>query len=276
MVEMNLVAAGRSCLGKGSRTVFFAGSVHLLLFTCRGDGTIIIEGKEFRVDEGVVFLAASGGAVSCRAGEEGDWEFVFLGYEGVCSGEDEALAGFVGECCQRKVFCGGILERLVSDILAGDVRGGSEQVRRNCRLHQIWGALAEDFDGGEEPRKSEKDCTGIKEQEMMRQAAGYMEEHMADRIRIEELAHRWGMGRGVFSGKFTRVVGESPRDYLVRVRMEKAGELLSGTQMQVHQVAALVGYADALAFSKIFRAKYGVGPRDFRKQRKSIAVGEKM
>ena len=47
--------------------------------------------------------------------------------------------------------------------------------------------------------------------------------------------------------------------------MEKAREMLIGTNMQISVVAASVGYSDPLSFSKTFKESYSMSPRTYRK-----------
>ena len=56
----------------------------------------------------------------------------------------------------------------------------------------------------------------------------------------------------------------SPQEFLINLRLEKAARMLSGTKDPVGDIAAMVGYTDALAFSKAFKKKYGETPTDFR------------
>lgn len=54
-------------------------------------------------------------------------------------------------------------------------------------------------------------------------------------------------------------------DALLKIRMEKAKELLSDSRYQIQEISEMVGYTDAKAFSRAFKRYYGTLPRDFRK-----------
>lgn len=53
--------------------------------------------------------------------------------------------------------------------------------------------------------------------------------------------------------------------YITDVKMEKAAELLSGTDRWVHEIMESVGYQKSQYFSKIFKEKYGVTPNEYRR-----------
>jgi AraC-like DNA-binding protein len=61
----------------------------------------------------------------------------------------------------------------------------------------------------------------------------------------------------------------SPQEYLMQVRMEKSRELLLKTDVPIYMVAKEVGYADQLAFSRIFRKKHGLSPEQYRKKHRN-------
>ena len=64
---------------------------------------------------------------------------------------------------------------------------------------------------------------------------------------------------------FKKVTGYSPIDYLLHVRLAKAGELLLKTSIPVSEIASDCGFNDSNYFSRQFRKTYGLSPRDYRK-----------
>ena len=58
----------------------------------------------------------------------------------------------------------------------------------------------------------------------------------------------------------------SPQEYLMQVRMERSRELMLKTELPVRMVAREVGYVDQLAFSKIFKKKFGLSPEQYRRK----------
>jgi len=83
---------------------------------------------------------------------------------------------------------------------------------------------------------------------------------------LEELALAVGLSRAGFAMKFKKAMGDTPLHYLTTVRIQKAMELLSQTELNVERVAAQVGYQDAFGFSKAFKKLTGLPPRDFRRR----------
>ena len=63
----------------------------------------------------------------------------------------------------------------------------------------------------------------------------------------------------------------SPQEFLINIRMERAAELLTSTALPVNEVAAKVGYSDALAFSKKFKENYNLSPKSYRETKPEIS-----
>src|SRR5690606_4179167 len=83
------------------------------------------------------------------------------------------------------------------------------------------------------------------------QAERLLTTNYAQAVSIDGLSRMYGYHRTHFSQMFKRATGLSPKQYLYKVRMERAETLLA-TKLPIEQVAASVGYQDALYFSKQF------------------------
>jgi len=86
---------------------------------------------------------------------------------------------------------------------------------------------------------------------------------------LRDLGHRVGLGRSVFSARFTKLVGQSMYSYLVARRMAEAAFLLESSDEGIARIATRVGYETAAAFSKLFHRHYGVSPGRYRSVRRS-------
>jgi AraC-like DNA-binding protein len=82
---------------------------------------------------------------------------------------------------------------------------------------------------------------------------------------VARLARRAGSSRSSFTARFTRVVGESPQNYLTRVRMEHAARQLREGNSKIAAVAATVGYESESSFNKAFRRIHGETPGRYRR-----------
>lgn len=81
---------------------------------------------------------------------------------------------------------------------------------------------------------------------------------------VESLARAAGMSRAAFAERFTQVFAQTPIDFVQKVRLRLAAQLLTTTDLPVKVVAASIGYASRSYFSRAFRATYGLEPRRYR------------
>lgn len=99
----------------------------------------------------------------------------------------------------------------------------------------------------------------------VRQAQQYMDEHYRDKIVLEDIAEIVGLNPVYFSVLFKKETGINFSAYLLNVRMERAKELLCGSNGTIAAIAEEVGYKDSRYFSQIFTKTVGVKPALYRK-----------
>lgn len=84
-------------------------------------------------------------------------------------------------------------------------------------------------------------------------------------IKVSEIARRVGFAENYLSVLFRKETGEKIVDYLTRIRMKKARELLKDPSCKIYEISEMVGYGDPNHFSKYFKKIEGVYPLEFRK-----------
>lgn len=94
----------------------------------------------------------------------------------------------------------------------------------------------------------------------------YMDTNAQLPLSLDELAKKVALSASHFSNRFRHYFQCSPIDYLIRVRMEQAGRMLSNENVQISDVSRAVGYDDVAYFSRLVKRYYGVNPRQLRKQ----------
>ncbi len=93
----------------------------------------------------------------------------------------------------------------------------------------------------------------------------YMEQHLAQRLNVEDLASRFGMSRRNFIRRFKQATNNTPHTYLQRLRIEEAKRLFETTEQNVSEVMFAVGYADVNTFRQLFQRYAGFLPSHYRR-----------
>ena len=106
----------------------------------------------------------------------------------------------------------------------------------------------------------------------IQEAVNYMERNYQRELTVEEIADVCKLNRSYFSKLFRESMGCPPQEFLIRLRLSKAAELMQTTKASIGDISAACGYPNQLHFSRAFKKRYGVSPREWRSQNKSRAV----
>ncbi len=96
------------------------------------------------------------------------------------------------------------------------------------------------------------------------EALSYIEGNYCEPITIGRLAKVAGMSASTLTRTFHRIMGRSPLDHVIRVRIGRARELLQRADLRITEVAFACGFSDSNYFSRQFRNVTGTTPRAFR------------
>lgn len=97
----------------------------------------------------------------------------------------------------------------------------------------------------------------------LREAIEYIHEHLAQEIRLDDLARATELSPYHFARLFKRSTGLAPHQYLIRRRVERARELLVTSSLPISEVAIQSGFCDQSHLTTHFKRVYGVTPRVF-------------
>ncbi|MBN1676821.1 MAG: AraC family transcriptional regulator [Kiritimatiellae bacterium] len=98
----------------------------------------------------------------------------------------------------------------------------------------------------------------------------FMRRHLAKPLAVETLAASCGLSPSHFSQQFKARTGHSPIDYFIRLKMQRAAELILTTRLKMNRIAAQLGYEDPYYFSRVFRKVMGSAPTQYREQRRAF------
>jgi AraC-like DNA-binding protein len=89
--------------------------------------------------------------------------------------------------------------------------------------------------------------------------------HYDDPLDLAALAQAANVSERHFSRSFRRAYGETPYQYLLSRRLERARHLLRSTDMQVAEICLAVGFTSVGSFTTTFRRRVGITPMDYRR-----------
>jgi len=99
---------------------------------------------------------------------------------------------------------------------------------------------------------------------MIRKAVDWIRDNLHGRISVDDLVARVPTSKRNLTRRFRDATGESPKEYIQRVRIDRAKSLLETSDMPVEQIAERVGYADTSAFTRQFSRQTMMTPKEYR------------
>lgn len=99
----------------------------------------------------------------------------------------------------------------------------------------------------------------------LRRVAAHLRGNLHRRVPIAEMAEAAGLSESWFAHSFKQAAGETPLQWQIRLRIERAQEMLADPSRSVAEVAAATGFADQAHLTRAFRAQTGGTPAAWRR-----------
>ncbi|QJD84554.1 response regulator transcription factor [Cohnella herbarum] len=140
---------------------------------------------------------------------------------------------------------------------------GFEELKRAETLEELTGLLTtqirgyrKSFAAGSHTFKGNK--------QLIDKAIAYISAHYTGDISLQRLADHVHMSKNYFCLQFKHHTGHNFIDYLIRLRIGKAKEIIGDHSLKIYEVAEKAGFNDVKYFSKLFKKMTGLSPVDYR------------
>ncbi len=226
---------------------------YLLHYIIEGCGTFETGGKKYTLGKGDIFFIRPGEITYYEADAKTPWHYVWIGLSGMDAGNIfNSISGSRPVLHTEDSRLTPLMQNFAH---SGNCRTRRERYARLGKLYEILSCLAEELPDGVY-RSSGRTYA--------EEAAMYIHANLSSRISVTELARQIAIDRSYLCAVFKKYMGMSPQQYAIDLKMKSAANMLRRSDKSVSDVAASVGYADSLLFSRMFRAKFGCSPRKFR------------
>jgi AraC-like DNA-binding protein len=128
---------------------------------------------------------------------------------------------------------------------------GGEQLGTLVILPERFGSIAE-------PNR------GVLPGHKLRRVVDFIQAHIDQPVHLEELAAAAAVSPFHFHRQFKKATGTTPHQYILQMRIQRAKELLSGSELPLVEVAAQVGFSDQSHFTSTFCKMTSLTPRHYR------------
>lgn len=105
-------------------------------------------------------------------------------------------------------------------------------------------------------------------------AIGFIQINLQSSLKVSQLADRANLNTDYFSRLFHRYTGQSPVNYILQKRIERAQYLIITTKKQQEEIAILTGFENVYYFSRVFKKLTGLTPGGYRTQNATLNLIE--
>lgn len=100
--------------------------------------------------------------------------------------------------------------------------------------------------------------------ESISDAIRYMQHHYSNPIILDDIVEASGLSKYHFSRLFQSIMQTSPMNFLTKIRLNKAIELMKDQNLTIEEIALRVGYSNGNYFTKVFKSIIGMSPGKYR------------
>ena len=230
-------------------------SAHFIL---EGAGIYEVNGKTYALEAGDGFMITPEAVCSYTADQKRPWKYIYISFAGT---EADALVQSAGLSRENVIFHFPPDEEMRRDIYALHAAGKRSMY---CGYDMLgYFLLVMNRLVKNTPQAKSGDS-------YLKRAKQYVEDNYPFAIGTAEIAYHVCLDRTYLYRIFMREEGISPSGYLLKVRMQRAAELLSQTELPIPQIAAEVGMGELSHFYKSFKAFFGNTPKKYREKQKKV------
>ncbi len=234
----------------------------LLHYIIRGKGVIRSGRRAEELGPGDVFLYWPDSRLDYRADVIDPWRYAWVGFSGTRAEELVRQSGSTMDGPVLHPSAGnGLDQNMKSLVLVLRTRACSYVSEATGLLYLVLADLARH---PHDCRVPVFDAPTTLPDDRVACAKRFIEQNYQREIKVCDIGEYVGLSRSHLSRLFAALVGITMQDYLEKVRMKRAAELVRNSTLTLAEVAASVGYRDYETFERRFRVSFGDRPSDIR------------
>ena len=102
--------------------------------------------------------------------------------------------------------------------------------------------------------------------ELLQQILAYMDEKVTEPITIEQICHKFFLSRTSLQSLFKLYLHNSPKSYLLSLKLQKSKELIRENQYTISEIADMLGFSSIHYFSRLFKKYFDLSPSEYAKE----------
>lgn len=234
-----------------------------LHFIIDGKGTFQVNGKTWHLSRRQLFLCPPDTPLCYSSDSEDPWHYAWVSFYGPKASLWLNQAGFDSENPVRDSYIP--VEQftiLIQQLLnTWKPATGNDLRRLSCLFHLMSLLISSNTAENAFPAGSKADTNAT----LFAQALEFISDNYDCNIHVQDISNYLGISRSRLCSLFQSHQGQTPQNYLLLFRMQKAQELLTSTNFGIQDISHQIGYPDSQTFSKAFRRVYHISPSEYQK-----------
>lgn len=232
---------------------------YLLHYVISGSVSFQKGDKHYEVGSGQCFIIRPDEITVYSA--SGHWHYVWIGF---CAGEVPAFLKTLDIADAKDlehIFLE--IEANVDKYNAPSSKKGAREAYLSGKISEIMAMLELAYD---KPAESDSELE-------IKKIKDYIDLRLSSDLKVGNIADTFNISAAHLSRKFKEIVGESPQNYIINARLKEAAGLMLVHGLSPTAASAAVGYSDIYLFSKMFKRRYGISPRKYKKEGSFVKNG---
>lgn len=243
---------------------------YIIHFILEGKGTLSANGRTWELTPGQMFLIHPGDPVTYASDEQDPWIYAWIGFNGIRSEVVLRNCGFSEKTIVQNFTNAEEIEHHIRNILNVRHLTMANDLRRQAEMFYLLAGLMDEYAQNKKLEAGGRTVHDYSTNVYLEHAIEYIKNFYHQGINVSDVMEYIGLSRTYLNQIFRKELGISVQKFLMDFRLHKAANLLMSTSKSVGEIAEDVGYGDALAFSKVFKKKFGVSPKNYRESREEM------
>jgi AraC-like DNA-binding protein len=232
----------------------------LLHYILDGEGIFEVDGNRYRLQKGQCFLIYPDVVTYYQADSMNPWSYCWFGFEGTIAELLLKQAGLTRECPILNYDEDDKIYTYLKLMAESKGNHKAREIRLTGLLYLLLALLAEY--GPVMPTEQKESRAEI----YVDKVKELVETNFAQKMTIEDIARIVGLNRSYLCSLFNQQMNTSIQEYLIRMRIHKACEMMENVELSIGDISRSVGYNDPLLFSKMFKKIKGTSPKHYRSE----------
>lgn len=233
---------------------------NILIYCVEGEGWLSINGVKQDVKKGGFFIIQATLPHAYGASEKKPWSIYWLHFTGEKSHLFKSLFNKVTYIDETSDPRHQDRLKLFEEIFQNLEMGYSKENLEYASLC-LWHFIAS-FKFISQYREINK----LKNTDIIQAAITFMQENLEKKLTLEDMANHVGYSPSHFGLIFREKTGQTPLNYFMQLKMQRACQMLAFTDIKIKEITAMLGFYDQYHFSKTFFKQLGETPTQYRKR----------